>query len=100
MSCMNTVIANRHQADEDRAERRADYIDQRTIELMQSGEDCDPCEGCNVGEAFDEAPYSSKKVLGDLLREGKFFEAGVFLRGISHAYWAAKSYEQAQEETT
>lgn len=99
MSCMNTVMANNRQADEDEAERRAEYEEQRSIELMQSGEDCDPCEGCNVGEAFDEAPYSSKKVLGDLLREGKFAEAGIFLRGISHTYWAAKATEQAQEET-
>lgn len=98
MSCMNTQMANARQDDEDQADRRAYAVESRSVELMCAGEDCDPCEGCNVAEALDEAHYSSKKVLGDLIREGKFADAGIFLRGLSHAYWAAKADEQAQKE--
>ncbi len=98
MSCMNTQMANARQDDEDRAEARAFAVEDRATELITPGQDCDPCEGCNVAEALDEAPYSSKKVLGDLIREGKFADAGIFLRGLSHAYWAAKADQQAQEE--
>lgn len=99
MSCMNTVMANNRQADEDRAERRADAADQRAIELMEPGEDCDPCDGYHLAEALDEANGKEKTILGQLIREGKYAKAGIFLRGISHAYWAEKANEQAQEET-
>lgn len=98
MSCMNTLMANRRQDDEDRAERLADATDARSVELMEPGEDCDPCEGCNVAEALDEASGKEQQILGQLIRDGKFAEAGIFLRGISHTYWAAKALEQAQEE--
>ena len=99
MTCMNTVMANNRQADEDRAERRADAADQRAIELMEPGEDCDPCDGYHLAEALDEANGKEKTILGQLIRTGKYAEAGIFLRGISHAYWATKANEQAQEET-
>ncbi len=99
MSCMNTVMANRRQDDEDRAERRADYTDQRAIELMEPGEDCDPCDGYHLAEALDESSAKEKTLFGQLIRDGKYAEAGIFLRGISHVYWATKANEQAQEET-
>lgn len=99
MTCMNTVMANNRQADEDRAERRADACDQRAIELMEPGEDCDPCDGYHLAEALDEANGKEKTILGQLIRTGKYAEAGIFLRGISHAYWAEKANEQAQEQT-
>jgi len=99
MNCMNTLMANNRQADEDRAERRADACDQRAIELMEPGEDCDPCDGYHLAEALDEANGKEKTILGQLICEGKYAEAGIFLRGISHAYWATKATEQAQEET-
>ena len=99
MSCMNTVMVNNRQHYEDRAERRADACDQRSIELMESGEDCDPCDGYHLAEALDEASGKEKTILGQLFRESKYAEAGIFLRGISHTYWAEKANEQAQEET-
>ncbi len=99
MSCMNTVMANRHQDDKDRAERRADYTDQRAIELMEPGEDCDPCDGYHLAEALDESSAKEKTLFGQLIRDGKYADAAIFLRGISHAYWAAKANEQALEET-
>ena len=99
MSCMNTMMMRGRQADDDQAERMADAADQRSIELMEPGEDCDPCGGYHLAEALDEANAKEKTILGQLIREGKFAEAGIFLRGISHAYWATKALEQAQEET-
>ena len=51
-----------------------------------------------MAEALDEANGKEKTILGQLIRDGKYTEAGIFLRGISHAYWAEKANEQAQEE--
>lgn len=99
MGCMNTMMMHGRQDDEDRAERRADYIDQRAIELMEPGEDCDPCDGYHLAEALDESSAKEKTIFGQLIRDGKYAEAGIFVRGISHAYWATKANEQAQEET-
>lgn len=98
MSCMNTALMHERQRDEDAAQRRADAADMRSVELMEPGQDCDPCDGYHMAEALDEASHNAKAVLGQLIREGKFADAGIFLRGISHAYWAAKALEQAQEE--
>ena len=99
MSCMNTLMANRRQDDEDRAERRADYTDQRAIELTQPGEDCDPYDGYHLAEALDESSTKDKTILGQLISDGKYADAGIHLRGISQTYWATKANEQAQEET-
>lgn len=99
MNCMNTMMMRSRQADENRAEARADAEEQRAIELMEPGEDCDPCDGYHLAEALDEASGKEKTILGQLIRDGKYAEAGIFLRGISHAYWATKANEQVQEET-
>lgn len=99
MSCMNTVMANNRQDDEDRADRRACAEEARAIELLGPGEDCDPCDGYHLAEALDEANAKEKTIFGQLIRDGKYAEAGIFLRGLSHAYWAIKANEQAQEET-
>lgn len=96
---MNTLMMHSRQDDEDRAERRAFATEARAIELMEPSEDCDPCDGYHLAEALDEANGKEKTILGQLIREGKYAEAGIFLRGISHAYWATKANEQAQEET-
>lgn len=98
MSCMNTIMANRRQDDEDREERIDMAVEQRSIELMFAGEDCDPCDGFNVLEAMDESSVNAKQAFGQLMREGKFAEAAIFMRGISHTYWAEKALEQAQGE--
>lgn len=98
MSCMNTAFMHERQRDEDAAERRADAADIRSVELMEAGQDCDPCEGNNLAEALAEASGKEASILGQLIREGRFADAGIFLRGISHAYWTAKALEQAQEE--
>lgn len=99
MHCMNTMMMRGRQDDEDSAERRAFAAEARAIELMQPGEDCDPCSHDNLAEALCECSGKDGQMLGQLLREGKFAEAGIFLRGISHAYWAIKADEQAQEQT-
>ena len=55
MSCMNTMMMNSRQDDEDRAERRSMAIEARSVELMQHGEACDPMDGFNIVEALGEA---------------------------------------------
>lgn len=96
---MNTMMMHGRQDDEDRAERRAFATEARALELMGPGEDCDPCDGYHLAEALDEANSKEKTLFGQLIRDGKYADAAIFLRGISHAYWATKADEQAQEET-
>lgn len=98
MSCMNTQMMNRQQAQYDMDEARDYAAESRAFELLEAGNHCDPYEGCNLVEAMEEAAYTAKKVLGDLIREGKYGEAGIFLKGISYTYWSAKADEQAWDE--
>lgn len=98
MSCMDTLMLRNHQQDEGRAASRADAADLRAAELMEPGEDCDPFRAYSLEDAFMDASVKEKTLLGQLIRQGKYAEAGIFLRGISHEYWAAKALEQAQEE--
>jgi len=100
MSCMNTMMMNSRQDDEDRAERLADAIEARAIELMQHGEACDPMDGFNITEALGEASANSKMVLGKVLAERKFDQVGILIDGISREYWANMANEMAEKEQT
>lgn len=98
MSCMNTQMMNSRQADEDRAESLAFAIEARAAELMTPGEACDPFDGVNICEALDEASANEKIVLGQVLSERKFDQAGILLDMVSRAYWAKKADEMAEQE--
>jgi hypothetical protein len=100
MSCMNTMMMNSRQDDEDRAERLADAIEARAIELMQHGEACDPMDGFNITEALGEASANSKMVMGKVLAERKFDQVGILIDGISREYWAKMANEMADGELT
>jgi hypothetical protein len=98
MSCMNTMMMNRRQADDDYAERLADSIEARSVELMKHGEACDPLDGFNLSEAFAEASINEKMVMAKVLSERKFNQAGILLDMISRNYWAKMAIEMAESE--
>ena len=98
MSCMNTQMMHSRQADEDRAERLAFAIEDRAAELLKHGEACDPMDGFNICEAIGEATTNEKMVLGKVLAERKFDQAGILLDMITKSYWAKKADEMAEEE--
>ena len=100
MSCMNTMMMNSRQDDEDRAESLADAIEARSVELMQHGEACDPMDGFNISEAFGEATTNEKMVMAKVLAERKFDQAGILLDMISRTYWAKMADEMAERELT
>jgi hypothetical protein len=98
MSCMNTMMMNGRQNDEDRAESLAFAIEARSIELMQHGEACDPMDGFNIVEAMGEASNNVKMVLAKVLSERKFDQVGRLIDMTSREYWAKKAIEMAEEE--
>jgi hypothetical protein len=98
MSCMNTMMMNSRQSDEDRAERLRDAIDARACELMTHGEACDPLDGFNISEAMFEASTNVKMVLGKLLSERKFDQVGILVDSVSRDYWAKMADEIAEDE--
>ena len=100
MSCMNTMMMNSRQDDEDRAERLAFAIEARAAELLTHGEACDPMDGFNISEAFGEATTNEKIVMAKVLAERKFDQAGILLDMISRAYWSKMADEMAREELT
>ncbi len=100
MSCMNTMMMNSRQDDEDQAERLTDAIEARAIELMQHGEACDPLDGFNICEAYGEATTNEKMVMAKMLVERKFDHAGILLDMITKAYWAKMANEMAEKELT
>jgi hypothetical protein len=100
MSCMNTMMMNSRQDDEDRAESLAFAIEARAAELLTHGEACDPFDGVNICEALDESSANEKIVLGKMLVERKFDQAGILLDMITRAYWAKMADEMATEELT
>jgi hypothetical protein len=91
-------MMNERQDDEDRAERRAFAIDDRVVELMQPGEACDPFDGFNLYLAFENLINDEIAVLGKLLAEKNFQQAGIFLYRIISDYWSEKAYEKAEDE--
>jgi hypothetical protein len=98
MTCMNTMMMNSRQDDEDRAERRAMAIEARSVELMQHGEACDPLDGFNIVEAMGEASTNVKMVLAKILSERKFDQVGRLIDMTSRDFWAKKAIEMAEEE--
>ena len=100
MSCMNTMMMSRRQADDDQAELLADAIEARSVDLMRHGEACDPLDGMNVCEAMDNASANEKMVLGKVLAERKFDQVGVLIDMISRTYWAKMAIEMAESELT
>ena len=98
MTCMNTAMMGRRQADDDHAERLADSIEARSVELMKHGEACDPLDGVNVCEAMDNASANEKMVLGKVLAERKFDQVGILIDMISRTYWAKTAIEMAEKE--
>jgi hypothetical protein len=98
MSCMNTMMMNSRQDDEDRAERRSMAIEARSVELMQHGEACDPLDGFNIVEAMGEASTNVKMVLAKVLSERKFDQVGRLIDMTSRDFWAKKAIEMAEEE--
>ena len=98
MSCMNTMMMNARQDDEDRAESLADAIEARAAELLMHGEACDPMDGFNVLEAMDEATAIDKKLLGQWLAIGSYDACGIWMLQISKEYWGKKADEMAREE--
>jgi hypothetical protein len=98
MSCMNTQMMNSRQSDEDRAEALEFAIEDRAAELLKHGEACDPMDGFNICEALDESSANEKMVLGKVLAERKFDQAGILVASISQSYWAKKADEMAEEE--
>lgn len=98
MSCMNTMMMNSRAADDDRAERLRDAIDARAAELLMHGEACDPLDGFNICEALDESSANEKMVLGKVLAERKFDQAGILVASVSQAYWAKMANEMAERE--
>jgi hypothetical protein len=100
MSCMNTMMMNSRQSDEDRAERLEFAIEARAAELMQHGEACDPLDGFNVVEAMSEASDNVKIVLAKVLSKREFDQVGRLIDITSRDYWAKKAIEMAEEELT
>lgn len=100
MTCMNTMMMGRRQADDDQAERLADAIEARSVDLMRHGEACDPLDGVNVCEAMDNASANEKMVLGKVLAERKFDQVGILIDMISRTYWAKMAIEMAESELT
>ena len=98
MTCMNTMMMNSRQDDEDRAESRSMAIEARSVELMQHGESCDPMDGVNICEALDESSMSTKMVLAKILSERKFDQVGLLIDMTSRDFWAKKAIEMAEEE--
>jgi hypothetical protein len=98
MSCMNTMMMSRRQADDDHAERLADAIESRSVDFMKHGEACDPLDGFNISEAFAEASINEKMVMAKVLSERKFDQAGILLDMISRTYWAKMAIEMAESE--
>ena len=100
MSCMNTMMMNSRQDDEDKAESLAMAIEARAAELLTHGEACDPFDGVNICEALDESSANEKIVLGKVLSERKFDQVGILVMSISQAYWAKMADELAERELT
>lgn len=100
MSCMNTMMMNARQSDEDAAEALDFAIEARALELLTHGEACDPMDGFNVVEALGEASANEMIVLGKVLDERKFDQAGIMVASISQAYWAKMADEMATRELT
>lgn len=100
MTCMNTMMMRGRQADDDQADRLADAIEARSAELLTHGEACDPMDGVNICEALDNASANEKMVLGKVLAERKFDQAGILLDQVSREYWAKMADEMAREELT
>jgi len=98
MSCMNTSMMNSRQSDEDRAEALEFAIEDRAAELLTHGEACDPMDGFNITEALGEASTNIKMVLGKVLAERKFDQAGILVDQVSREYWAKMAEEMAREE--
>jgi len=98
MSCMNTMMMNSRQDDEDRAERLEFAIEARAAELLTHGEACDPMDGTNITEALGEASTNVKMLLAKVLAERKFDQAGILLDQVSRDYWAKMADEMAREE--
>ena len=98
MSCMNTMMINSRQNDEDQAESLAMAIEARAAELLTHGEACDPFDGVNICEALDESSANEKIVLGKVLSERKFDQVGILVMSISQAYWAKMADELAERE--
>lgn len=98
MSCYNTQMMNSRQADEDYAEALDFAIESRAAELLAHGEACDPLDGFNICEAMGEATTSEKMLLGKILAERQFDQAGILIASISQAYWAKMADEMATEE--
>ena len=98
MSCMNTMMMNIRQDDEDRAERLEFAVEARAAELLSHGEACDPMDGYNITEALGEASTNVKMALAKVLAERKFDQAGILLDQVSREYWANMADEMAKEE--
>ena len=98
MSCMNTQMMHSRQSDEDRAEALEFAIEDRAAELLTHGEACDPMDGFNITEALGEASTNIKMVLGKVLAERKFDQAGILVDQVSREYWAKMADEMAREE--
>jgi hypothetical protein len=98
MTCMNTMMMNSRQDDEDRAERQAMAIEARSVELMQHGEACDPLDGFNIVEALGEASTNVKMILAKVLSERKFDQVGLLIDMTSRDFWAKKAIEMAEDE--
>ena len=98
MSCMNTMMMNSRQDDEDRAERLAFAIEARAAELLMHGEACDPMDGFNIVEALGEASTNVKMVMAKVLAERKFDQVGILVDNVSREYWAKMADEMAAEE--
>jgi hypothetical protein len=100
MSCMNTMMMNSRQDDEDLAESLDFAIEARAAELLTHGEACDPLDGFNIFEAYGAATTNEKMVMAKMLVERKFDQAGILLDMITRAYWAKMADEMATEELT
>jgi len=98
MNDMNTQMMNERQDDEDRAERRAFAIDDRVVELMQPGEACDPFDCFSLCLALEYSSNDEMAMLGELLADKKFEQAGILLYRITSDYWSEKAYEKAEDE--
>jgi len=98
MSDYNTQMMHSRQDVEALAERLADAIEARAAELLMPGEACYPLDGMNICEALDEASANEKMVLGKVLSERKFDQAGILVASISQAYWANRADEIAALE--
>ena len=98
MSCMNTMMMNSRQDDEDLAESLAFAIEARAAELLTHGEACDPMDGFNITEALGEASTNVKMVLAKVLAERKFDQVGILVDNVSREYWAKMADEMAREE--